>query len=297
MVVQELILSSMGLICTYVLLRQFSYTRIKDYLIFSIVFTFLIVEQVIILITDVTFISNFNGGSSQKVFLTVQRIIIITTTISWFGMFIIAYRSEHKTIFNIRMYAMSLYALILIIVPIKMNVREIPEFVKLVGLKIHSTQDGPGAIYEFSNNLVFGQGHELFLLIFRTIASTYFLLQILRLENALFYPRFNKVRSIWIVAMISYLFSQAVILSIMLFDEQDIYFLFQIFQSITGLLFIAIVIYAPEGFLLSKVQILRAKKYMTLHDLASVKQGLITVKILEYIEYVEQAHLKMKDEL
>lgn len=77
----------------------------------------------------------------------------------------------------------------------------------------------------------------------------------------------------------------------MLFDAQDIYFLFQIFQSLTGLLSIAIVIYAPEGFLLSKVQILRAKKYMKLHDLASVKKGFISVKILEYIEYVEQARL------
>ena len=287
----------MGLICTYVLLRQFSYTRIKDYLIFSIVFTFLIVEQVIILITDITFISNFDEGSSHQVFLAVQRIIIITTTIGWFGMFIIAYRSEHKTIFNFRMYGMSLYALILIIIPIKMDVKKIPEFVKLFGLKIHSTQDGPGASFNISNNIVFGQGQELFLLIFRTIASTYFLLQILRLENALFYPRFSKVKSIWIVAMISYLFSQAVILSIMLFNEHDIYFLFQIFQSITGLFFIVIVIYAPEGFLLSKVQIFRAKKYMKLHDLASVKKGFITVKILEYIEYVEQAHLKMKDEL
>ena len=106
------------------------------------------------------------------------------------------------------------------------------------------------------------------------------------------YPRFGTVQAIWTIAMITFLLSQAVILSIMLFDEQNIYFMFQIFQSITALLLITIVIYAPEGFLLSKVQILRANEILKLQDLTSSQKGIIGVKISEYIEYIEQAQLK-----
>ena len=97
------------------------------------------VNQVTRLITDISSISDYHEDSSPQVFLTVQRIFIITQMFSMLGLYTMAFRSKHQSFNNIRNYIMSLYVLILLILTILLKFDEIPENVKLVGIEIHST--------------------------------------------------------------------------------------------------------------------------------------------------------------
>ncbi|MCE7734081.1 MAG: hypothetical protein GPJ54_04325 [Candidatus Heimdallarchaeota archaeon] len=273
------------------LYKQFKYTKINEYLIFSSFFILNFLFSLFVTITGIDFGSNFDGSETEKAYLLVIQIQIITNLIAWFTFFYLGYRIIWPNGNKLVISSFLTFGIAQLILVAFMKLDELPDKSQLLFINLNSQQTGKGAIIELFPDFYFGQGHVSIILIWNISCVLVFAYSYLRMKNPFSYLQFNKIRFLWLLFAACYLTSQLFILISLLGFELFLALgsLIQLI-GIVGIIYVAISV--PEGLLLNHVQLIKA---VSIFDNLETDDKTVTfplTKVFDYIEYMSQ-HIQM----
>jgi hypothetical protein len=277
---------------TIILLMQYRLTKSFDYLLFSGAFGSFLLESILFVIVGFDSESVLETDTLDQQFLWTQKISYFFGVFGWLCIFLIGYRARWSHQRRFLVYLMVIIFGVISIIFSFISIREIPSTGYFLGIKVHSNIDpGYGALFVVDEIIHIGQGYELVLILFRLTCCFVFLYAFLFMKNEYEYSKFNTVRLFWVSSMVSYTLAQAIRIYQALQGTDTFSLFLDLFLLWGATSFFIIAIFFPEGFLLSKTQVLRfAKLYDEIHyqDIQRIGGKLIYGKLIEYLEFIQK---------
>lgn len=286
----SLIVATIFLIPCVILLQQFRFTKIKEYLIFSLFFLINFIYEILVAVTSINFDSTYDESYSEKSFILVIQTQLIINLLIWIVFLYLGYTILWPYGNKLVVSGFFTYGLAQLILIASMDLGDIPEKSKLIGITLKSQMSGIGVTTEVFSDFHFGQGHLTISTIWNIACISVFTLSYIRMKNPFNYHNFNKIRSLWLFFAFSLIISQIFILVGLI--GNDIFLGIGVLAQLLGIIgIIYVAIDAPEGLLLNQVQLLKA---VALFDDLEKKEQTTKFplsKVFDYIEYMSQ-HVK-----
>lgn len=285
--VLSLVVAFVFLIPGLILIQQYRYTKVKQYLIFSSFFTVNFLYSVTVSLSGIDFSAEFDESLSDRYYVSFIQLQILLNLIVWSVMFYIGYRILWPNGKQLVRNIVSIFALAQLIFILLLKVGDIPSHSKILFLSLTSQLEGRGAYVEIFPGFYFGQGHVALILIWNVMCVSIFAYSFYNLKNPFNYEHFSKIRSVWLIFAYSYIISQIFqIIALFGFDTfRSLGILIQLIGIIS--VFYAVIV-APEGLLLDHVQILNAVKIYGGMDKHERSKKFPIAKVIDYIEYMKE---------
>lgn len=294
LIIEVLLQSTVSLIfltVSYVLIKQYFFTRAKEYMIFSFGFILTSLTLLVNIILGVSLTQPYDGDLDVDTYVLLIKIVYLRNLIFWSTLFLIAFIGKQRDRGKPVLILFFLYLAFLTLLVLNLQYDVIPETSKIFGLTLYSTLESDQTVITklADSTIIFGQGYSILLNIFAVSCAGYYSWSLYQISNVFNYEKFNFIKRIWLLFFVSFTIGLSFLVLNSFYKNLDLFPFYAIFQFIAVIgLFIA-VIKTPEGLILSKVSMLRViKNYRTnFTKMDEGSQSSVLKKTLEYIKYVE----------